>query len=61
MKLDAVQSEIRRIREEYALQFHGDVRAMMDDLRRRHAESGRPSVTREPKLRRKKPAPPAEE
>ena len=51
MELDPVLSEIRRVREEYALQFHGDVRAMMDDLRRRHAESGRQSVSLVPKLR----------
>jgi hypothetical protein len=53
MALDPVLSEVRRIREEYAQQFNGDVRAMMDDLRRRHAESGRESVCREPKIRRK--------
>ena len=56
MALDPILSEIRRIREEYAQKFHGDVRAMMDDLRRRHAESDRESVTREPKPRRKPPA-----
>jgi len=55
MVLDPILSEIRRIREEYAQQFDGDVRAMMDDLRRRHAESDRQSVTRQPKLRPKKP------
>ena len=56
MPLDPIQSEVRRIREEYAQQFNGDVRAMMDDLRRRHAESDRQSVTRRPKVRRKTPA-----
>lgn len=53
MALDPVLSEVRRIREEYAQQFNGDLRAMMDDLRRRHAESDRESVTRQPKPRRK--------
>ena len=53
MAVDPVLSEVRRIREEYAQQFHGDVGAMMDDLRRRHAESDRESVSREPKPRRK--------
>ena len=57
MALDPVLSEVRRVREEYAQQFNGDVRAMMDDLRRRHAESGRQSVSREPKVRRKKESP----
>ncbi len=56
MALDPVLSEIRRIREEYARQFHGDVRAMMDDLRRRHAQLNRESVSRGPKLRRQPPA-----
>jgi len=49
MELDPVLSEVRRVREEYARQFRGDVRAMMEDLRRRHAESDRESVSREPK------------
>jgi len=52
MTLDPVLSEVRRIREKYAEQFHGDVHAMMEDLRRRHAESAQRSVTREPKPRR---------
>jgi hypothetical protein len=55
MALDPILAEIRRIRENYAEEFHGDVRAMMEDLRRRHAESKRESVTREPKRRRKSP------
>lgn len=50
MKLDPVLSEIRRIREEYALRFDGDVRAMMEDLRRRHAESDWPSASRGSKV-----------
>ncbi|MBC8870213.1 MAG: hypothetical protein H8E44_12390 [Planctomycetes bacterium] len=54
MALDPILSEVRRIREEYAQQFNGDVRAMMDDLRRRHAESDRQSVSREPKVRRER-------
>lgn len=54
MKLDPVLTEVRRIREEYARQFNGDVRAMMDDLRRRHEESGRESVSCEPKPRYRK-------
>lgn len=58
MALDPILSEVRRIREQYAEQFRGDVRAMMDDLRRRHAESNRPSVTRDAKPRRKPKASP---
>lgn len=49
MKLDPVLAEIRKVREEYAAQFKGDIRAMMDDIRRRQKESGRITVSREPK------------
>ena len=55
MNPDPILAEVRRVREEYARQFHGDVHAMMEDLRRRHAESNRKSVTREPKRRHKQP------
>lgn len=55
MALDPILAEVRRIRENYAEQFHGDARAMMSDLRERHAESDRKSVTRQPKLRTKLP------
>ena len=55
MTLDPILSEVRRVREEYAQQFNGDVRAMMDDLRRRHGESDRKSASRAPKPRRKTP------
>ena len=54
MTPEPIISEIRRIREDYSRRFDGDLRAMMDDLRRRHAESGRKSATRPPKLRRKR-------
>ena len=55
MNPDPIILEIWRIREEYSRQFDGDLRAMMDDLRRRHAESGRKSATCQPKLRRRAP------
>jgi len=55
MALDSILAEVRRIREQYALQFNGDLRTMMDDLRRRHAESDRKSVTRHTKRRSKTP------
>jgi len=58
MTLDPILSEVRRVREEYAQQFNGDVRAMMADLRRRQAESDRESVSREPTPRRKTPVTP---
>jgi hypothetical protein len=49
MKPDSILSEIRRTREAYAEQFAGDIRAMLDDLRRRQKESGRVAVHRPPK------------
>ena len=49
MKPDAVLAEIRRVREAYAAQFGGDVRAMLADLRRRQQQSGRPVASRQPK------------
>ncbi len=58
MTLDPILTEVRRIREQYAEQFHGDVQAMMNDLRRRHTESDRESATREPKPCRKPVTPP---
>ena len=55
MVLDPVLTEVRRIREEYAQQFNGDVRAMMEDLRCRHAKSDHESAARKPKPRRTPP------
>lgn len=49
MKLDPVLAEVRRIREEYALKFNGDVHAILDDLRKRQAASGRKVVSLESK------------
>ena len=37
MKLDPIMEEIRRFRDEYAARFDYDVRAMLDDMRRRSA------------------------
>ena len=53
MPLDPILSEVRCVRERYAQRFNSDVWAMMDDLRRRHAESDRQSVTRQPKVSRR--------
>jgi len=49
MKLDPVMAEIRAVREAYAEQFAGDVKAMFDDLEKRSRESGRTLVSRPPK------------
>lgn len=48
-RLDPVLTEIRATREEYADRFHGDIDAMLADLRKRQAEGGRKSVRRLPK------------
>ena len=58
MPLDPVLAEVRRVREEYAQQFKGNVRAMMGDLQRRHAESDRQSASLQPKPHRNTPATP---
>ena len=49
MKLDPVLAQVRKVREEYAAQFQGNIHAMMDDIRRRQKESGHTAVAREPK------------
>jgi hypothetical protein len=49
MKLDPILAEIRQVREAFANKFSGDVRAMMNDIRRRQGQSGHPVVSRPPK------------
>ena len=49
MTSDTVLAEIHRTREEHARRYNYDVRAMLDDLRRRQAVSGRKIVRRPPK------------
>jgi hypothetical protein len=49
MKLDPILAEVRRVREEYALQFNGDIKAMLADLRQRQEASGHKTVALEPK------------
>lgn len=46
MNLDPVLAEIRAIREAYSERFGGNVRAMLEDLRKREKESGRKLVSR---------------
>jgi hypothetical protein len=55
MKLDPVMAEIRAVREAYAEQFGGDVKAMFDDLEKRSRESGREIVSRPPRRIREVP------
>lgn len=47
--LDPVLSEIRQFRDAFAEQFHGDVTAMLADLRATGDASGRKTVTLTPR------------
>ena len=49
MYTDPIIDEIRKFRDEYAARFNYDVKAMVDDIRRRQQESGRKTVSRPPK------------
>ena len=49
MYTDPIIDEIRKYRDEYSARFNYDVKAMLEDIRRRQKESGRKSVTRTPK------------
>jgi hypothetical protein len=48
MKLDPVLAEIRATREAFSDRFHGDIDAMLADLRKRQTEGGRKSVRLSP-------------
>lgn len=59
---DPIVQEVRRLREQYAAQFHFDLAAMFDDLRRGTEEakqSGRTVVALPPR-RAQLPTPPSE-
>lgn len=47
--LDPILSEIREFRDAFAEQFHGDVTAMLADLRATGDASGRKTVTLTPR------------
>ncbi len=47
--LDPILSEIRQFRDAFAEQFHGDVTAMLADLRATGDASGRKTVTLTPR------------
>jgi hypothetical protein len=49
MYTDPIIDEIRKYRDQYAARFNYDVKAMLDDIRRRQKESGRKTVSRPPK------------
>lgn len=49
MKNDPIVEEIRRYREEYAKQFNYDIRAMVEDLRKREQEHPERMVSFPPK------------
>jgi hypothetical protein len=41
---DAIMQEIRQYREAYAAKFNNDLHAMVEDMRRRQASSGKPAI-----------------
>jgi hypothetical protein len=45
MEPDPIVEEVHRIRAELLARFNGDLHALVEDARRRQAESGRPTVT----------------
>lgn len=49
MNGDPIVDEVRRVGEAYFAQFHFDLRAVCEDLRRRSAEAGRETVTLPPR------------
>lgn len=46
---DPIVAEVRKAGQDYMNQFHGDMKAAMDDLRRRTRESGWAVVSYPPK------------
>ena len=46
---DEIVEEVRRIREENAAKFNYDLKAILDDARKRQKLSGRKAVSFEPK------------
>ena len=42
---DEIVEEVRRVREEHAAKFNHDLKAILDDARKRQRESGRKSVS----------------
>ena len=53
MALDSIIAEVRQAREELALRFNYDLRAMIQDARERQAAGGRKIVTLPPRPVRK--------
>jgi hypothetical protein len=53
MAADAIIAEIRQTRDAMAARYNYDLRAMMEDIRRRQAEGGRKVVRLPPKPVRK--------
>ena len=46
---DPIVEEVRRIRQEHAKQFHYDLRAIVDDIRKHQEQTGRKYVRFEPR------------
>ena len=54
---DPIIDEIHRVRAEIAERFHGDLKAICDDARRRQAASGRKAVALPPRRPAPRPEP----
>ena len=46
---DEIVEEVRRVREEHAAKFNHDLKAILDDARKRQRESGRKTVSFPPR------------
>ena len=46
---DPIVGEVRKVREEHAARFNYDLRAIVDDLKKRERDGGRPVVSLQPK------------
>lgn len=49
MKEDAVIAEVRRIRDEHAARFGYDLKAIVEDFKKREGQDGAPVVSLPPK------------
>ncbi len=51
---DPIVEEIRRIRDEHAKKFEYDLHEICEDFRKKQAESGRKTVSRQPRKPQKR-------
>jgi hypothetical protein len=56
MTEDPIVEEVRRAGAAYFQRFNNDIKAVMEDLRRRSEQAGRTVVSRPPRLAKPRPA-----